>query len=161
VNSRPSSEKLFQLKKIMRVRVTKAHRAYSEKLIDWKKFKQKYDDLQTQVEALQAELDKVVDYQVHNKNHRDTWVRKEASDRRHWVIYDQDLAVYKRNAARSNLDEATTELNMCKAAWLRAQHKEKTIGEQGELALTAEALIQEELQESEVEDLPMPGVSIA
>ena len=95
-----------------------------------------------------------------NKNNRETIVRKEASDRRHWVIYDLDLAVYKLNAAKCELNQATTELNVCKTAWLRAQHREKTIGEQGEQAVTEEALTREELQESEIEDLRMTGVSV-
>jgi len=113
----------------MRVRVTKAHRAYSEKLIEWKKFKREYDDLQAQVDALQVELEKVSDYQLHTKYHRDTVVRKEASDRRHWLIYDQDLVIYNLDIARGDLNEATAELNVCKAAWLRAQSREETIGE--------------------------------
>jgi len=145
----------------MQLRVTKAHRVYSEKLVEWKKFKQELNDLQGKVDVLQAELDKVTDYKEQNKNCRDTVVRKEASDRRHWVIYDQELAVFNRDIAQSDFDEATVELNACKAVWLRAQHREKTIGEHGELALTAEALIREELQESEIEDLRIAGVSIA
>ena len=161
MNSHLSSDKLLRLKQIMRLRVTRAHRAYSDKLIEWKKLKQEFDDIQSQVDELQAELEKVNEYQRQNKNHRDTVVRRDASDRRHWVIYDQDLAVYNLDIARGDLNEATTELNACKADWMRAQHREKKIGEQGEQALLQEGLIREELQESEIEDLRMVGVSIA
>ena len=160
MNTRPSSEQLFRLKKIMQLRVTKAHRAYNEQFTEWKKTKQAFDALESEVNTLQAELTKVATYLEENKNNRETIVRKEASDRRHWVIYDLDLAVYKLNAAKGELNQATTELNVCKTAWLRAQHREKTIGEQGEQAVTEEALTREELQESEIEDLRMTGVSV-
>lgn len=160
MSTRPASKDLFRLQKVVQLRVTKAHRAYSEKLTEWKQFEKEVSDLQSEVDTLQVELDKVAAYQEQNKNRQDTTVRKEASDRRHWLIYDQDLAIYNLDIARGDLQEATTELNKCKAAWLRAQQREKTIVEQGEQALNEETLVLEELQESELEDLRIAGVSI-
>ena len=154
-----SSGNLYKLKNVMHLRVTRAHRAYSDKLVEWKILKQEVDNIQNQVDVLQHELDKVAAYKEQIKNDGDSTARKSVSDRRHWLIYDQDLAIYNLESAQFDLKEATDLLNTYKAEWIRAQHRETTISEQGEESLARETLMQEELQESEIEDLHIAGGS--
>jgi len=155
-----SSEKLFQLKKIIHLRMTKAHRVYREQLEAWNTLKLEVDEMQSQFDVLQIELDKVAIYKAKNKNKKDTVMRVVASDRRNWLIYDQDMIKYDLDVAKDDLEEATEVLDKCKLDWLRAQQREKDIQEQGDAALLAESQVLEDLQEEEVEGLCLSGVSI-
>lgn len=155
-----SSEKIALLKKIMRVRVTRAHRIFREKQEEWNKVKIECDELQVQFDKLQIELEKVSEYKKQNKSNNDAKMRILASDRRHWLIYDQDLVRYDLDVAIDDLQVASKELEKCKANWMRAQHRATNIGERGEEALLREFREIEDAQEADVEDLCLSGVGV-
>lgn len=155
----PASNKLRELEKIMRLRTMKAQRAYSEKQKEWQEFKRQVDESQAKVDAFQEDLNGVARFKEERKQSNNAVTLQDTSDRRHWLIYDQDLEKYYLDIAKSDLREASEELAVLKTAWLQAQSREANIKDKGQLSLQAESEEQEALQESEIEDLQLTGGS--
>lgn len=160
MNVLPPSKKLVELAQIMKLRTMKAQRAYSEKQEQCREFKRIADEQQAVVDALQDGLDKVARYKEEQKKIASPVIMQETSDRRHWLIYDQDLEQYNLDIAIGDLDDATAELNALKTAWLQAQQRESNIVEKSELSVLAESEEEEAMQESEIEDLQLKGGGI-
>ncbi len=155
----PASKQLRDLEKIMRLRTMKAQRAYSKKQEEWNEFKRLVDESQAKVDAFYQELGDVAQFKEDRKNSNNTTTLQDVTDRRHWLIYDQDLEVYYLGIAKSDLQEATTELAALKATWLKAQNRESNIKDKTLLSQQAESEEEESLQEIEIEDLQLQGGS--
>ncbi len=156
----PASKQLRELEKIMRLRTLKAQRAYSKKQEEWNEFKRLVDESQAKVDAFHEQLGDVAQYKEDHKKSNSAITLQDISDRRRWLIYDQDLEVYYLNIAKSDLRGATKELAALKAAWLKAQNREANIKDKSQLSLQAEAEEEESLQEIEIEDLQLQGGAI-
>jgi len=156
----PPSKKLRELEKIMRLRTMKAQKAYSKKQEEWNEFKRLVDESEEIIEGFQKNLDGVVEFKEARKNTGNALTMQDVSDRRHWLVYDQDLEKYHLNIAKMDLNEATKELAALKTAWLQAQNREANIKDKSQLSVLAESEEEESLQESEIEDLQLQGGSI-
>lgn len=153
----PASKQLRELEKIMRLRTMKAQRAYSKKQEEWNEFKRLVDESQAKVDAFHEQLGDVAQYKEDHKKSNSSRTLQDVSDRRHWLIYDQDLEIYYLGIAKSDLQQATKELAALKATWLKAQNREANIKEKSQLSLHAETEEEESLQEIEIEDLQLGG----
>jgi len=85
----------------------------------------------------------VAQFKEERKKSNSAVTLQDISDRRRWLIYDQDLEIYYLGIAKDDLREATTELAALKATWLKAQSRES-----------------KSLQEIEIEDLQLQGGSL-
>jgi len=155
----PASKKLLELEKIMQLRTMKAQRAYSKKQEEWNEFKRLVDESQAKVDAFQEELDDVAQFKEARKKSADSVTMQDIADRQRWLIYDQDLEKYYLGIAKSDLEEATTELDALKKTWLQAQNRESNIKDKSQLSIQAESEEEEALQEIEIEDLQLQGGS--
>jgi len=155
----PASKQLLKLEQIMRMRTMKAQRAYSEKQEQWNEFKRIKDESQAKIDAFEEQLNGVAEFKEQRKHSNSAITLQDTSDRRRWLIYDQDLELYYLNIAKSDLAEATEELAALKAAWLQAQHRESNIKDKTQLSVLAESEEEESLQETEIEDLQLQGGS--
>ena len=156
----PASNQLLQLEKVMRLRTMKAQRAYNKKQEEWNEFKRLVDESQAKVDAFQEELGDVAQYKEEHKKSNSAVTLQDVSDRRHWLIFDQDLEKYYLGIAIGDLEEATTELAALKATWLQAQNRESNIKDKSQLSIQAESEVEESMQEIEIEDLQLQGGSI-
>ena len=156
----PASKQLRELEKIMRLRTMKAQRAYGKKQEEWNEFKRLVDESQAKIDAFQEQLSDVAQFKEERKKSNNSTTLQDISDRRRWLIYDQDLEVYYLGIAKGDLQDATKELAALKAAWLKAQHRESNIKDKSQLSLQAESEEAEALQEIEIEDLQLQGGSI-
>jgi len=160
MSSLPPSKKLFELEKIMRLRTMKAQRAYSKKQEEWNEFKRLVDESQAIIDAFEEDLNGVAEFKEERKHTNSSLTLQDTSDRRHWLIYDQDLEKYHLGIAKGDLAGATKELAALKAVWLKAQNRESNIKDKSQLSLQAESEEEESLQETEIEDLQLQGSSI-
>jgi len=153
----PSSRQLKNLEQIMRLRTMKAQRAYSEKQEQWNEFKRIVDEMEANIEKLQVEINDVAQFKEDHKHDGNWQTLQDTSDRRGWLVYDQDQEQFYLGTAKSDLNEATQELAVLKTAWLQAQNREANIKDKGQLSVLAESEEAEALQETEIEDLQLQG----